>query len=181
MDALTPDRAAGSRLALFGLSVIGPLLCAAGAGACAYQPSSFRGQSAGSEFTGERATVGCLDVAVAGRRDAAVGHAVEIQFANRCDRAVVVDFTALRAVGRDDGGHEHPLSIHDPRREIRPLDLEARTIGREVFEIRSRAKGPASPSRLRSTCLDVGRISAPPGPPRWLCARPSASAAREAP
>lgn len=150
MQALTPQRRRG-------LLVLGLALCA-----CGTQSSSLRARSGG-----ERATVGCLDVAVAAHRDAAIRHAVEVQFANRCDRAVLVDFTALRAEGRGDGGHRFAMLIHDPRGEIRPLELEARTTGREVLEVTSDRAAP-SPARM---CLDVGRIAgSPDGPPRWLCA-----------
>jgi hypothetical protein len=150
MQALVPMRRTG--LVVLGLSLA----------ACAYQPSSFRARSQGA-FAGERATVGCLDIAVAAHRDAAIRQAVEVQFANRCDRAVLVDFTALRAEGRGDGGHRYAMSIHDPRREIRALELEARTTGREVLQVTS---DRAAPARM---CLDVGRIAgSPDGPPRWL-------------
>jgi hypothetical protein len=150
------------------------------ASACAYQPGSFHGRRPRLDFAGERATVGCLDIAVAGRWKAADvrGQVVEIDFGNRCDRPVVVDFTSLRAVGRDDGGREQALAVYDPAGEIRPLDLEARTVGREVLELRPAAlAAPASPGRLRSACLDLGRLRGGPAE-RWICiARPPGAAA----
>ncbi|HYU16850.1 MAG TPA: hypothetical protein VEL05_12280 [Candidatus Acidoferrum sp.] len=145
-------------------------MIAVGLCACAYQPGSFRTGRPAREFAVQRATVGCLDVAVAGRWDPAHagGQVVEIDFGNRCDRAVVVDFTALRAKGRDDEGGEGPLALFDPRKEIRPLSLEARTAGREVLEWR-----PANARRLRAACLDVSGLAGRPSTPRWLCvARP---------
>jgi hypothetical protein len=183
MDALAPDRVASSRLAV--LALAGPALavCAGAAVGCGYRPGSFR--AAGAGFAGERATVGCLDVAVAGRWGggaAPVRQAVEIDFANRCDEPVVVDFRGLRAVGRDDLGREVPLVVGDPRGEIRPLDLEARTAGREVLELTpaqarpagSGAGPPASAARVTSACVDVAGLTGGAAAPRWLCvARPA--------
>jgi len=148
-------------------------VCAA---ACGYKPGSFAVEPADGAFAGARTTVGCLDVAVAGRwsRAGAVGQAVVIDFGNRCDRPVVVDFTSLRAVGRDAGGREHRLAVYDPRREIRPLSLEARSAGREVLELRRRATAGATAARVRSACVDIGRLTPDVTPnaapaPRWLC------------
>ncbi len=153
--------------------------------ACGYQPGSFAGQPAAGALAGARATVGCLDVAVAGRwsRAGAIGQAVVIDFGNRCDRAVVVNFTTLRAFGRDAGGREQPLAVYDPRREIRPLSLEARSAGREVLELRRAAPAGATAARVRSACVDVGRLAGDAGAtaPRWLCvARPRDARAPEA-
>ena len=143
MRTLAEDRVAGSKLAAAAAALgacaigAGTIGAVAVAGGCGYRPGSFRGDLAGGGFNGERATVGCLDVAVAGRwsRGPAIAQAVQLDFGNRCDRPVVVDFSALRAFGRDDGGRGHPLRIRDPRGEIRPLSLEARTVGREVLEL----------------------------------------------
>jgi hypothetical protein len=164
MDALAPYRVAGSTLVMVALAVC----------ACGYQPGSFAGNSASGASA--RATVGCLDVSVAGRwsRVGATGQTVVIDFGNRCDRAVVVDFTTLRASGRDAGGQEHRLAVYDPRREIRPLSLEARTAGREVLELRRPVSAGATAAHVRSACVDVGRLTPDAAPaPRWLCvARP---------
>jgi hypothetical protein len=166
MDGLE-YRVVTSRLAVVALGVC----------ACGYQPGSFRAPGE-REFGRARATVGCLDVAIAGRwGQAAIAPAIEFDFGNRCDRAVTVDFAALRAVGRDDRGRAQALIIHDPRREIRPLGLEARTAGREVLELRP---GTAV-GGIRSACVDVARIVAAAAP-RWLCVtRLRESLAREAP
>ena len=70
MRTLAEDRVAGSKLAAaaaaLGACAIGAAI-GAGTGGCGYRPGSFRGELAGGGFDGERATVGCLDVAVAGR------------------------------------------------------------------------------------------------------------------
>ena len=170
---LAPERVARSRIAAVALALCAGAAGAAAIGACGYQPGSFRGAAGRASFAGQRATVGCLDVAVAGRWSPSptVAQAVQVDFGNRCDRPVVVDFTALRAVGRDDGGREHALAIHDPRREIHPLSLEARTAGREVIELRAGAAG--QPARMQSACVDVARLASGSrgerAAPRWLC------------
>jgi hypothetical protein len=183
MDALAPYRVAGSTLVMVALAVC----------ACGYQPGSFAGDAT-SAFAGARATVGCLDVSVAGRwsrasstgqtatGQMATGQTVVVDFGNRCDRPVVVDFTTLRAFGRDAGGREHPLAIYDPRREIRPLSLEARSAGREVLELRRQATAGATTARVLSACVDVGRLTRDAAPaPRWLCvSRPRQDTAGEA-
>ncbi len=182
MDALAPHRVAGSTLVMGALAVC----------ACGYQPGTFAGEASGA-FAGARATVGCLDVSVAGRwsparstGQTATGQTVVVDFGNRCDRPVVVDFTSLRAFGRDAGGREHRLAIYDPRGEIRPLSLEARSAGREVLELRRQATAGATAARVRSACVDVGRLTRDMTPdaapaPRWLCvSRPRRGPAREA-
>jgi hypothetical protein len=170
MDALG-HRVVTSRLAAVALG--GCALCA-----CAYQPGSFRAPGQ-REFGSARATVGCLDVAIAGRwgRSGSIGQVIEFDFGNRCDRPVTVDFTALHAFGVDERGQGHALAIHDPRGEVRPLGLEARTVGREVLELRRRA----AVTRLRSACVDVARIVAGAAP-LWICVRrPGESLARKRP
>jgi hypothetical protein len=172
MDVLAPERVAGSRIAAVALAVWAGATIAGAVGGCGYRSGSFRGAAGRDAFAGERATIGCLDVAVAGRwsPSPAIAQAVQVDFGNRCDRPVVVDFTAVRAVGRDDGGRELALAIHDPRREIRPLSLEARTVGREVIELRPAAGPGPAPARMRSACVDVGRLAdGAMHAPRWLC------------
>lgn len=146
-------------------------------GACGYQPGSFRSRLPSRDFAAARATVGCLDVAVAGRWDAArTDQVVEIDFGNRCDRPVVVDFTSLRAAARDAGGREYRLIVYDPGHEIRPLGLEARSVGREVLELRPADDAPLD---MRAACVDVGLLAGGPAPPRWLCIeRPRGAVAR---
>ena len=87
---------------------IAPIV-ALGLAACAtYSPGSFAAR--GESFTGELTTVGCLDLAVAGTRDAvAPGPIVDFQFGNRCDHAVHVDLAAVRATGRTTSGEEVAL------------------------------------------------------------------------
>ena len=147
--------------------VIG-VLAAGVVGACAYQPGTFRQPLVGA-MPGERATAGCLDVAVEAQvrpvTEGTEGQVVEVSFANRCDRAIVVDFPAMRATGRDRAGAERALAIFDPLGELRPLTLEARRAGREVIELVT-----TTPLRdeVTGACLDVGSLARAPEP-HWVC------------
>jgi len=69
---------------------------------CAYQPGSFR--YAPHEFPGQRATVGCLDIAIERRADLPIGPVLSYQFANRCDRAAVICLPPL-ATASEASGH----------------------------------------------------------------------------
>jgi hypothetical protein len=132
--------------------------------ACAYNPGSFQKPRGGAAFAGERATAGCLDVAIAPRWSAyTMGQVLEVTFANRCDRAVVVDFPAMRATGRDEQDRERSMSIYDPAGTLRPLTLEARTMGKEVIELRT----AVSSDKTHGTCVDIGALAR--DKERWLC------------
>lgn len=135
--------------------------------ACAYKPGSFAFPLAGEAARGEHVTVGCLDVAVDALLPSpgTTGQVVEVFFANRCDRETVVDFAALRAIGRDEEGRERALAIFDPAGQVRPLTLEARVAGREVIELRV-AGDPAR--AVGEACLDLAPLARAPGE-RWVC------------
>ena len=144
------------------------LALAALAAGCAYRPGSFSPPGSPAAWPGEHATVGCLDIATHARPAGAdrVGQVVAVWFANRCDHAITIDFTTLRATGRDAEGRELSLAIHDPDHQLRPLPLEARLTGHEVFELRS-ASQPDVP--IRSACLDVAALVADAPAERWVC------------
>jgi hypothetical protein len=143
----------------------------AGSAACAtYRAGSF--ESAGEPFLGERATAGCLDLAVDVKRDAvATGPVVQYQFGNRCDRAATVDLASVRVTGRTASGEEVQMVAYDPYGEIRALPLDARASGRERIEYRTARDfggdviavcvgigsiAPSEPaSQLAMTCVDV--------------------------
>lgn len=141
---------------------------AAAAGCGGYHAGSFAGVT--GEFTGERRTVGCLDLAVAPVDDAAAeGPVAAITFANRCEAAVVVDLPSIRATGRGLDGREVAMGVFDPDREIRAGLLEARTVGRELIEFQPLDGDPAP----YDVCLDVSRIDAgaPSADPVVVCLR----------
>ncbi|MBL8627963.1 MAG: hypothetical protein JNK64_42145 [Myxococcales bacterium] len=152
-------------------------IVALGLAACAtYSPGSFAAR--GESFTGELATVGCLDVAVAGTRDAvAPGPIVDFQFGNRCDHAVHVDLAAVRATGRTTSGEEIALVAYDPYREISRQKLEARGFGRERLEYRS-ARDFGTDIAL--VCVDVGAITEG-GAAAQLCVAPETRVAEVTP
>ena len=137
------------------------ILVLAGVAGCAYHPGSFRAPLRG-QFAGEQATAGCLDVAVAARPGTA--GVMEVTFANRCDHPAVVDFPAMRAIGRDAQDSERSLVIYDPQGTLRPLTLEARTWGKEVIELRTAAD---QTEPIHGACLDVGALAR--DQERWVC------------
>ncbi|RMH38712.1 MAG: hypothetical protein D6689_18925 [Deltaproteobacteria bacterium] len=131
-------------------------LVAATAGCAGYTAGSFRGSAGPME--GQRRTVGCLDVAVAHAFDpAAVGPVARIAIANRCDRAVRVDLGAIRAVGRGPGNRAVMLVPYDPRGEIRPAAIEARTTAVEWIEYQPPG---GRPDLFTQWCLDLAAIDA---------------------
>ena len=136
-----------SRLYLFAIPV---------ASACGYSPGSFSSYS--SSFPGARASVGCLDVAAA-VVDATPerGRVIMYTIGNRCDSVAVVDFSALRV-----RAGTAMLVPFDPRRELRPLRMEARTVVTEQIEYRR-----AEPDQ--GLCIDVGGLDGSHGGERWLC------------
>lgn len=129
---------------------------------CAYQPSSFRyGAGPGAEFAGERATVGCLDVAVARRFDFASKAVLQYRFGNRCNRPVQVDLGRAAVVGRFADGREITLAPYDPELEVRPVRLAGRLAGGESLAY-------PTPSPITQICVDAASI-ARARPARWMC------------
>jgi hypothetical protein len=138
---------------------------------CAYQPGSFA--HAPLDFAGQRVTVGCLDIAVDRRADVAIGPVLGYQFANRCDRATLVDLGAARVIGRSPQGADAVLRPYDPRGEIHPVALDGRSVGAEALAYPSDRPQP-------EVCADAAAL-VHAAPPRWLCfaapARPVAGGA----
>jgi len=126
---------------------------------CAYRPGSFSFPPPSSG--GQQVTVGCLDVAIHRRADGALGPVLGFQFANRCDRPVIVDFAAMVVTGRDAQGGELALRPYDPHREVRPLLLDGRNVGAEaLLYVADRA--------VPQVCVDAaGLVHA--APPSWQC------------
>src|SRR5947209_6860595 len=60
---------------------------------CAYKPGSFAYSD--KAFTGQRVSVGCLDVSVERRIDIPIGAVLDYTFANRCDHALAIDLHAV--------------------------------------------------------------------------------------
>jgi hypothetical protein len=126
---------------------------------CAYQPGSFSYPP--NRFAGQRATVGCLDVAVERRPDLSIGPVLSYEFANRCDRPTLVDLSAAAVVGRDPQGTDVELRPYDPRAELRPASLDGRNAGAEALAYPSDRPVP-------QICVDAATL-VHQGPPRWLC------------
>jgi len=140
-------------------------------GGCAYQPGSFA--HVARDFHGQRATVGCLDVAVERRTDVAVGPVLAYQFANRCDHAATVDLASVKVVARDVAGEEVALRPYDPRSELRSVPLDGRTTGEESI---------AYPTDrwMRQLCVDVA-VLAHERQQQWLCIGTTAGPPEPAP
>lgn len=141
------------------ISVMRIALVACALAGCAYQPGSFAAPR--NEFSGQRATIGCLDLSVERRADVPIGPVLGYQFANRCDHPTTVDLAAIAVIGRDAAGGEVALRAYDPRGELRPVALDARNVGAEQLAY------PAS-REMAQVCADISTF-APAQPPRWLC------------
>jgi hypothetical protein len=128
----------------------------AGSAACAtYRAGSF--ESAGEPFLGERATAGCLDLAVDVKRDAvATGPVVQYAFGNRCDRAATVDLASVRVTGRTASGEEVQMVAYDPYGQIRALPIDARSYGRERIEYRTAREFGGD---VIAVCVGIGSIA----------------------
>ena len=126
---------------------------------CAYQPGSFA--HAQHDFVGQRVSLGCLDIAVERRADAAMGPVLGYQFGNRCDHPALIDLGAARVIGRDAQGADVALRPYDPQREIRPAEIDGRGVGAEALAY-------ASDRPLSEVCADAAAL-AHAVPPRWLC------------
>jgi len=126
---------------------------------CAYKPGSFA--SSEHAFSGQRASQGCLDVAIERRADLPIGPVLEFQFANRCDHMTTVDLGSVAVVGRNAQGTDVALRPYDPRREIHPVPLDGRKEGGEALVY------PADRS-MPQVCVDVATL-AKDGSWRWLC------------
>jgi len=126
---------------------------------CAYRAGSF--SASGHEFAGQRATLGCLDLAIDRRPDAPLGAVLAYDLGNRCDHAIRIDLSAAAVVGRTSIGDTR-LAPYDPLRELHPMALDGRAVGRETIEYRSE-----EPIAARDVCVDAGGLIA--AAPYWQC------------
>jgi hypothetical protein len=132
---------------------------------CAYKPGSFAAQN---EFSGQRATIACLDVSIERRADLPIGPVIGYQFANRCDHPTTVDLGSIAVIGRSAAGDDLALRPYDPRTELHPVTLDARNVGAESLAY------PADRA-LSQVCVDVATF-AHQGGSQWLCFGGAASA-----
>lgn len=138
----------------------GVLLGCLTVGACAYHADSFSYSS--EPFRGIYVTVECLDLAIEKRATPDNSNSVvAYEFGNRCDEPTLVDLASARLVGHTVGGGTIDLVAYDPDREIRPLQLDARAVGREAIAY-------SSDLEIQGICVDAASI-AHTSPPRWLC------------
>jgi hypothetical protein len=136
------------------------ILIGLAASACCqgYRARSF--ESISLSFEGERRTIGCIDVAVAGREvPAAEGPVAQLTFGNGCDAAVLLDLASIQAIGVLADGRRVPLALRDPDAQVVPARIEARNAAREAFEY----VPPEPGATLAALCLDLSRIDAEVG------------------
>ncbi len=117
---------------------------------CAYREGSFNYTD--HAFTGQRTTLGCVDLAVDRRNDAKGVAVIVYDFGNRCDRAVTIDLAYATVIGRTDAGDPVVLKPYDPNNEIRPLRLEGRSAGGETIAYESER-------HLAQVCIDLATVT----------------------
>jgi hypothetical protein len=127
--------------------------------ACAYQPGSFHAVS--RPFTGEQATIDCLDVAIERRTERPNETVLGYSFGNRCDHPVLVDLASVAVVGHTREGRELQLMAYDPLHEVRAVWLDGRAIGGEAIAYPSDAP-------IGEICVDAAMIIHAPAS-HWLC------------
>jgi hypothetical protein len=128
--------------------------------ACAYRPGSF--SAWGHEFAGQRATLGCLDVAIERRTDSVTGSVLAYDLANRCDHALVVNLHDVSVVAKTTDG-EVAMIPYDPEHELRAKALDGRSVGAETIEYRLERD-----AQLLAVCVDTASLIVR-ATPRWEC------------
>jgi hypothetical protein len=115
-------------------------------------------------FVGTRASVGCIDVAVALTEDqTAPGPIVAYQFGNHCFHQAMIDFTAVSVVATTHDGTKLELQAHDPRGEIKPMQIDAWTAGDERIAY-------DTTGQVDQVCVDLGRFDGNrDAGPYWKC------------
>lgn len=143
------------RFALFGLATLA---------ACSpYRAGSFQGPVA--SFPSERATRGCVDVALSASIDpVADGPVLDLYLGNRCRDAVWVDVPSMAMSVYVDEGAELPVAFYDPNDELKPSLLG----GKEQVHVRLELEAPAESLRVCAQ-LDALASTKEPGPPQVLC------------
>src|SRR5688572_30647448 len=128
-------------------------------GGCPYQADSF--SHLREPFPGVYVSVKCLDIAINRKEHRGDRDVISYQFGNRCDQPAVVDLASAKVYGHPDAGEPILLRAYDPLREIRPMLLDARSVGRESIEYPSGAT-------FQRVCIDAASI-ARATPARWIC------------
>jgi hypothetical protein len=133
------------------------LLLAAGCWPEVYAPGS---------LGGDATRIGCVELSARGAwpREAE-GPVAVIGFGNACEHSVVIDLAALVVVGVADSGAGIAMTMHDPRREIRPERIDARRSGQEWIEFHPASKA----SHFDWLDVDLGRVvEGVGGEARWI-------------
>jgi hypothetical protein len=138
-------------------------------GCYVYSPHSY--VDLGRPFAGARVELGgCLDVTVGYAEDpeAMLGKVIEYSFGNHCAHRVTVDLASIRAVEIGPDRVTRRLVAHDPRDELRPLELDGWWLGHERIEYVAENRVPGDPRS--SICVEVGGLDrSAPRLERWVC------------
>ncbi len=128
--------------------------------ACAHQATSST-QRPTHELVGQRASVGCLDIAVDRRTDTGSSAVLGYTFGNRCEHSTVIDLAWVNVIGRTANGAEVTLVPYDPKGELSIVKLDGRQMGAEQITY-------SAPESLGQLCVDVASL-AQQKPAQWLC------------
>jgi hypothetical protein len=118
-------------------------------------------------FPAERATQGCLDVAVEAAVDpVAEGPVLDLYLGNRCTESVWVDIPSLQMTVYVDDGDPMPVAFYDPRDELKASLLG----GKEQTMVRLELQAPIESLRV---CAQLDKLASTkdPGPPQILCTK----------
>jgi hypothetical protein len=128
-----------------------------------YRAGSFR--TAVAEFPSERATQGCVDLALRAAIDPlADGPVVDLYLGNRCKDSVWVDIPKLAMSAYLEDGKEMPVTFYDPRDELRAAVLG----GKEQTMVRLELVAPLESLRVCARLDQLARAR-DVGPPKQLC------------
>lgn len=125
---------------------------------CGYHPGSFSGAQS---YAGTRATVGCLDLAIARRADLQDAVVLDYQFGNRCTKPTPVDFAGVTVIARTREGTEVRLAPYDPEHQIEAMRVDGRLEGREVIAY-------PTDDEVVQVCVDTASL-ARTETPQWVC------------
>jgi len=139
------------------LVVVGIALAIA---ACAHQATSST-QHPSRELVGQRASIGCLDIAVDRQTDTGSSAVLGYTFGNRCEQPTVIDLAWVNVIGRTSNGAEVTLLPYDPKGELAIVKLDGRAMGAEQITY-------SAPESVGQLCVDVASL-AQQKPAQWLC------------
>lgn len=118
----------------------------------AVEPSYDAGDLARSKTARDAVTrVGCLDVGA--RASPGEGFVLlDLELANRCNRATPTDLRRLAFVARAENGEPRAIAVYDPDLAITALPLAPRRVGQETLRLDTSVDAA-------SLCVDVAAVT----------------------